>query len=170
MAKKERGLPPNFDLDVPESVREGPVDLGDYLDEEDKQPIQHASKPTNVVVLPRTYEENTGHDDPESELHKQAIPRAAKLTRKQINATPETLRVFEQLLAYVRQYGVQKDTAASELFQAIVMAVYEAKDELDLSNVSPRGRWGTPTARAFPTALKNAVQSAIVNHAKEELE
>lgn len=33
---------------------------------------------------------------------------------------------------------------------------------LDLAHVPPRGRWGTPTARAFTTAIKRAVERAIV--------
>jgi hypothetical protein len=75
--------------------------------------------------------------------------------------TPETLRMVEEILDYVRTYSVQKDTKASEVFHALVLALYEARDFLDLSHVQPRGRWGTPTAAAFPIAIKNAIQAAI---------
>ena len=51
---------------------------------------------------------------------------------------------------------------ASELFHGLVLALYEAREYLDLSNVQPRGRWGMPTASSFPIAIKNAIQAAIV--------
>jgi len=44
-----------------------------------------------------------------------------------------------------------------------VLALYEAREHLDFSNVQPRGRWGTPTASALPIALKNAFQTAIAD-------
>jgi len=77
--------------------------------------------------------------------------------------TPETLRMVDEILDYVRTYSVQKDTKASELFHALVLALYEARDYLDLSRVQPRGRWGTPTAAAFPIGVKNAIQAAIAD-------
>jgi len=88
---------------------------------------------------------------------------ATTVPRKQVNMTPETLHMVDEILDYVRTYGVQKDTKASELFHALVLALYEARDYLDLSRVQPRGRWGTPTAAAFPIAIKNAIQAAIAD-------
>jgi hypothetical protein len=84
--------------------------------------------------------------------------------RKQVNMNPETLRMVEELLDFVQTYGGQNDTKASELFEALVLTLYEAREQLDLSRVPPRGRWGSPTARAFPTALKNTFQAAIARH------
>jgi len=81
--------------------------------------------------------------------------------RKQVNMAPETLRMVEELLDYIRTYSVQKDPKASELFHGLVLALYEAREYLDLSNIQPRGRWGTPTAASFPIAIKNAIQAAI---------
>jgi hypothetical protein len=80
--------------------------------------------------------------------------------KKQANITPETLRMVGEILDYLQTYSVQKDTKASELFHALVLSLYE-RDYLDLSRVQPRGRWGTPTAAAFPIAIKNSIQAAI---------
>ena len=177
MDKKARGLPPTFQLDVARSVVNGPVELGDYLDEED---ITSPTKPN-----PRTHLEKTLGDiqqGPQTVATAQAVsvaipqvrmrPRvpvpkptrlATSVPRKQVNMTPETLRMVDEILDYVRTYSVQKDTKASELFHALVLALYEARDYLDLSRVQPRGRWGTPTAGAFPIAIKNAIQAAIAD-------
>jgi hypothetical protein len=98
-----------------------------------------------------------------------AQPARLKTTvpRKQINMTPETIAMVEQLLDYVRTYSVQKDMKGSEMFHALVLAVFEARGELDLSRVQPRGQWGTPTAAALPIALKNAFQKAIRQYSEE---
>ena len=40
-------------------------------------------------------------------------------------------------------------------------------EELDLSNVPARGRWGTPTAQAFPISLKSAFKAAIAKSQKK---
>ena len=77
--------------------------------------------------------------------------------------TPETLKMVDELLDYVRIYSVQKDIKASELFHGLVLALYEAREHLDFSSVQPRGRWGTPTASALPIALKNVFQTAIAD-------
>ena len=82
-------------------------------------------------------------------------------SRKQINMTPETQRMIEELIDHVQTYSVQRDTKGSEVFHALVLSLYEAREHLDLSEVPARGRWGTPTAQSFPISLKNAFQAAI---------
>lgn len=146
MAKKERGLPSNFDIQVPE----GPIQLGDYLDEDmAPEPVRTEvpAAPAPAYAVPRP---------PLPPMRPLAVPR------KQVNMTPETLRMIDELLAQVRTYSMEKDVRTSELFHALVLCVYEARAALDLSGVPPRGRWGSPTAAALPVALKNAFQEAIV--------
>ena len=120
MDKKARGLPPTFQLDVARSVVNGPVELGDYLDEED---ITSPSKPN-----PRAPSEKTLgdiHQGTRKEATTQAVPvsipqvrmrprvpvpkptrLATSVPRKQVNMTPETLRMVEEILDYVRTYSV----------------------------------------------------------------
>ena len=63
---------------------------------------------------------------------------------------------------YPKTYSVQKDAKASEMFHALVSVLHESRELLDFSEVQPRGKWGSPTARAFPVSLKNAFRGAIV--------
>lgn len=193
-----RGLPSSFSLQVPTAVLSGPVQLGEYLDEEDvavprrvnqppqqpapqpahprpeqpkRQPPPHSGNPSppNVVPMPRI-------PAPVSEaipgpVAEEAVDdattftprRANRVARKQLNMNAETLRMVDELLDYIQSYSGQKDAKASEMFHGLVAALYEAKDLLDFVNVPARGRWGTPTARAFPIALKNSFQKAIAN-------
>lgn len=131
---KRKGLPETFDIRVPE----GPVDLGDYLDEAAVPP---AARPVSTST---------------------PVTRAAAVPRKQVNMTPETLRMVDELLFHLRQYSKERDIRASELFHALVLGVWEVRDRLNLSGVQSRGKWGSPTALALPVALKNAFQDAII--------
>jgi len=168
MAERTRGLPLAYDLNVPQSATQGPVQLGDYLEEEDVTPVVHATPRQNAPVA-RSTPITPSTRPPQFSRQRQIrqVPRATQLSttvpRKQVNMTPETLKMVDELLDYIRIYSVQEDIKTSELFHGLVLALYEAREHLDFSNVQPRGRWGTPTASALPIALKNAFQAAIAD-------
>ncbi len=168
MADRARGLPPSYDLNVPQAAVEGPVQLGDYLEEENTAPALQAP-PRRDVTAKRapTTPPVARPEQPTQQRQLRPVPKPARLAttvpRKQVNMTPETMRMVDELLDYVRTYSVQKDVKASELFHSLVLALYEAREQLDLSSVQPRGRWGTPTAAALPIALKNTFQAAIAD-------
>jgi len=152
VAKKEqRGLPPEFDLRLP---GDKPVQLGDYLDEEDAMP--RAGKP----YIPAEPALSPAPAPPRAYFSRQQL-RPGAVPRKQLNATPETMRMLDELLAQVRQQSMEKDIRTSELFHAMVLTIHEARAWLDLSGVQPRGRWGSPTAASLPVALKIAFRDAI---------
>ena len=81
--------------------------------------------------------------------------------RKQINMRPETLDKAQELLFLVQQFGPQFDTKASEVFEALVDLLHESRRHLDFSDVPLRGKWGEPSARAYPQHLKAAFAEAI---------
>lgn len=187
MAKENRGLPASFKIDIPD--RPKPVDLGDYLDEVEAAPVARPAPrrsspspaplpaPTrpseNIVEFPKqaatVQEELEGPPAPKTEdedkeigkpkRRKRRVPKAPP--RKQINTTPETQRMIEEIIDYVQSYGAQRDAKASEIFHALILALHESLEVLDLSGVPARGRWGTPTALAFPISLKSAFKAAI---------
>ena len=165
MAKKEtRGLPSDFDLDLPSDK---PVELGDYLDEEapskGRTVHNHASfttpapqieaRPAGIIPATPLAPLERGY------LSRQQLRGA--VPRKQLNASPETMRMLDELLLQVRQQSMEKDVRTSELFHAMVLSIYEARTYLDLSAVPRRGQWGSPTAASLPVALKNAFMDAI---------
>ena len=82
--------------------------------------------------------------------------------RREISMTHETLQMSDELLELVRRGSGQRDTKANELFHALVLLVHEAMDEIDPHGIPKRGRWGTPTARAYPLELKNAFLRALL--------
>jgi hypothetical protein len=82
--------------------------------------------------------------------------------RREISMTPETLRMSDELLDVIRNGSGQRDTKANEIMHALVLLVHEAMDEVDPHSLPKRGRWGSPTARAYPVELKNAFLRAIL--------
>src|SRR5262245_41482297 len=185
MLRKERGLPEGFGIAVPQPPpKRTPVKLDDYLERE----IQEGAKPLPAAPVgqrsPATEPPLGARDTLQPTPHIIAAPqppppqarpvlfpqrlrqRSApqKPPRAQVNMTPEVHRMMQALVQHFSTYGLQKDTSASELIDALVTALHEARDQLDLSNVPPHGHWGTPTARAFRTSLKNAIIDAIARH------
>jgi hypothetical protein len=61
--------------------------------------------------------------------------------------SPEKLQMVDDLLNYVHTYSPQPDTRASELFHAIVLSLYEAREHLDFIAVFTR-MYGTCTRKA----------------------
>jgi hypothetical protein len=181
---KSRGLPPSFQLDVPREALAGPVQLGDYLDEEvrpavaprpaafsppvrDLRPPPFTREPQKIVQMRRDVQPAPAPQPPAADAEEDPEGEAAAWRpsknppRKQVNMNPETLRMMEELLTQIQNYSGQKDAKASEMFHALVSALYEARELLDFNDVQPRGKWGSPTARAFPVSLKNAFRRAI---------
>jgi hypothetical protein len=133
------------------------------------QPPQPIARAVEVRRTPLPHRPIFADPDPLRESKPQAtsaaLPAIAayarRVSRKQLNLNPETLRMVDELLHYIQTQSVQKDAKASEMFHALVAALYDSREFLSLTDVPPRGRWGIPTAFAFPVALKNAFHSAI---------
>ncbi len=185
--RERRGLPPDYDLNIPDQEGNRPVELGDYLDEVDAatprapRPVARQQPTENKVIEMRPpaaedhhepspaappQEVETGGAKPNRKQQKHRRKHSGP-ARKQINATPETLRMLDEIIDYVQTYSVQSDAKVSEVFHALVLALYEARESIDLSEVPARGRWGTPTAKAFPISLKNAFQEAIASQYRQ---
>lgn len=171
---KSRGLPPSFQLKVSAEGLKGPVQLGDYLDEEARPMPQQArarsAQPRRASLLDAEPESKqvlsiAPAKEPEVNFDSEVseVPRglAKKPSRKQMNMKADTLSMVDELLLQIQTYSGQKDAKASEMFHALVSALFEARECLDLTTVRPRGKWGSPTARAFPVSLKNAFRAAI---------
>lgn len=196
MAKGNRGLPPSFKLDIPDAgpVQLGDyldeVDAAPVARPAAPRPAPQTTAPPapepdaaseNVVEFrrphvatenaPRSVERPESRPAPQSDepaapkRRRRRIPKAPP--RKQINTTPETQRMIDEIIDYVQTYSIQRDAKASEIFHALVLTLHESLEELDLSNVPARGRWGTPTAQAFPITLKSAFKAAITKSQKK---
>jgi hypothetical protein len=140
MAKPARGLPEGFSLDLPD---EGPVDIGDFLDE---APLAFAQRKPQKEPVEATPE----------------LPIPQQTFRPQIVPEREETVVEESA-----RPASETDARVSEVFQGIVGLLHNAMDELDLAELPRRGAWGSVTAKNFPGALSELFERAIVQAAKK---
>ena len=99
----------------------------------------------------------------------QKIQLQKRPERIQFNLRPETQKMFAEIVEFVQRYSLQDDAKASEILDALISVLHQSREELAFHDVPRRGKWGTPTARAFPTALGNAFARAIAGtHSKSE--
>jgi hypothetical protein len=99
-------------------------------------------------------------------LQTEAAPRAKKvrppIRRLQINLTPDSERQVNELLEIISSQSAEKNIMFSEILNALILNLYEARADLNVSRVPPRGKWGAPTAKSFPIALAQAFREAII--------
>jgi hypothetical protein len=176
MAKPARGLPSSFELNLPE---EGPVQLGDFLEEELPMPVARKSPKPSVETHERLEPQPsygpqgfTPHivpartDEERAARPVQRKAQSSKVIRYQLNLTPKSKTMFEELVKHVQTFSPEGDTRTSEVFQGIIGILHGAMDELDLADLPRRGAWGSVTAKNFPNALGEAFEQAIVRTAK----
>jgi len=171
MAKPARGLPDDFHLDLPD---EKPVQIGDFLDEEPPAPVVRRPRvqpAAERISVPSQFRPEIVRD-PEEVGERPAprpVPRSAQqpsVIRYQLNLTPKSKAMLDDLVKHIRVYSPQNDARTSEVFQGIMQLLHNAMDELELSDLPRRGAWGSVTAKNFPGALSEAFEAAILRSAK----
>lgn len=177
MAKPARGLPDDFLLNLPD---EKPVVIGDFLDEapppvmtgrrsakaQPERPPEQASTPLQFrPEIVRDHEEAVGERVPTRPVARSA-PQPSVI-RYQLNLTPKSKTMLEELVKHVRTYSPQSDARTSEVFQGIMTLLHNAMDELELSELPRRGAWGSVTAKNFPGSLSESFERAIVQAARK---
>lgn len=151
MSKAERGLPAGFGL----KLAPAPVELGDYLDEAASAPRTPPPSVAPPAAVP------VSAPSPVIAVEAPVLRRPLAVPRKQFNMSGETMRMLDDLVECIRAHSAERDVRGSEVFHALVLAVHEVRDSLDLSRVPLRGRWGSASAAALPVAIKDAFQHAI---------
>lgn len=167
MARKKRGLPEGFTLDMEKPDESSkPIRRGDYLDEIDARPL-----PVAVTVPPAPEETEP---DPELKTEQaqpetKAVTSASAVKRTRLNVSHEARDRLSKVVANMKQFGPEDDIRASEVLEAAILSLYEAREHLDLSNVRRRGKWGSATHRMFPIALAESISKAIATAFDQKL-
>ena len=187
MAKSKSGLPEGFDINVSAVDLEGPAKLPGYLDDD---PVLELARLTRERQREGAGNSGAATNPPQErgrqmtqELKPISAPEpkmpeptsiaptpevsarpSAPRRRLQVNLDPEGERMVEELLDLVSDQSSERRIKISELVQALVLNLYNARSEISLGSIPPRGRWGSPTAKSFPTALAQAFREAIVSN------
>lgn len=144
MAKSPRVLPANFALDLPDDQ---PVVIGDFLDE--PPPVHIARKPQQPELPPvpeplpppvpfrpeivRTREEEAAERGPSTAVRQKA--QQPSIIRYQLNLTPRSKMMLDDLVKHIRTFSPQNDARTSEVFQGIMTLLHNAMDELELAEL-----------------------------------
>ena len=186
MVKVQSGLPDSFDISVSAEELTGPAKIPGYLDEDPvvsfaklqreraQQNIAARAQPPEASKPPPTKAKVAA---PEPEVKRAApvlppvqaeVQAASKPTverkRFQINLDADSERMLEEMLDLLSSQCSENRIKSSELFQALLMNLYKARGEIALGSLPVRGRWGSPTAKAFPVSLAESFREAIVAH------
>lgn len=175
--KRKAGLPEGFKLDVQpprDAEPDKPIRMGDYLDEVDapRRPVVPVVRPPAPAIRP-TESDGDAELFPNSKMAEspKAESRAATLTaikRTRLNVSMDGRKRLAAIVDRMAKYGSEPDVRASEVIEALVLALYEAREHLDLSNVRRRGKFGSPSHRNFPTALAESVMKAMATTQAEK--
>lgn len=190
MPRPERGLPKGFDIKMPERpVTLGDYLDDDSLDRRQRNEpaadrfadapapplapappqaplpgpspdLKHIPPAQSTLAAP-TQPPAASEPVVRQPLPPQSAARRPGASRKQINLTPETLRMLDELLGDFRSRSAERDIRASEVLHALVLLAYETRAQLDLSAVGPRGQWGSSSAAALPCSLRDAFRRAL---------
>ena len=173
MARKA-GAPANFSLkdmgiEKPEEEIEA-VEIGDFLEEEDARPVKPAIKnepasqktETPTPPSPKPIAETKQREEqPASRAGGRRTRPAQRIRMPQVSIREDTDERLKEITALMVQYGPQRDLKGSEVLDALVNALYDARKHLELQGVGRRGQWGSPQADAFLLQLKEAVIRTI---------
>jgi len=165
MSKRKAGIPSGFKLDIEKpEPHSKPVRLGDYLDEEvtpqNKQPPA-PSKPDPVAQaespLPNSNIDLFGDESP-----KAAKPLSTTVNKRtRLNVSNDSRKKLSAIVDRMARYGPEPDVRASEVVEALIIALYDVRENLDLNNVRRRGKYGSPSHKNFPISLAESITKAM---------
>jgi hypothetical protein len=140
---------------MPEPRREESVTLPPPMAAVPPQFVQQQTAPVMPVVMNQDYAQAPAPRE------KQVRPPVRRL---QINLTPDSERQVNELLEIFSAQSAEKNIMFSEILNALILNLYEARADPNVSRVPLRGKWGAPTAKSFPIALAQAFREAIISY------
>lgn len=172
MARRKAGLPEGFDLGITKPD-EKPIRSGDYLDEIDPRPAglsltpnAEPDAPSNPSETPKRKPRGEAKPPPTSIARTPSPNGVAKAensspARTRLNVSTEGQRRLDAIWERMKEYGPEPTLRKSEIIEAMILATYDARDQLDLSNVRRRGKYGSATHKNFPIALAESIKGAL---------
>ena len=107
--------------------------------------------------------------DPKPEPQDAAPPVASRpQKRTRLNISNESRDRLRDIVQRMRNYGVEKDLRASQILEALILALDEAKPYIDMSNVGRRGRYGSASHKTFSVTLAVSISRAIAANEREK--
>lgn len=155
-------MPEDHELDVSAEGLTDIADIPDFLDmEQQPAPVPARRTEARVVRAPAPAPKE------EEQVARKPVRGAAvrgtrvRTPRKEVGFDEETLAMLLELHADGCAQSMEEGLTRSEVARAAIRAIYAARNIIDYSGLGPRGRWGTPTARALLDGLTDSYTRAI---------
>lgn len=161
MAKK-KGLLEDFDLgDKPDE--DTPVHVGDYLEETTSRISEAAPKasPARQVKKKAAKKKQAG---------RATMPSAARVQhesssgRTRLNITEEKRDQLDEIVREMQRIGPERYLKASEIVDALISVLHDAREHLDMGMVRRRGKFGSQQHRMYRDALAESIRVTIATH------
>jgi hypothetical protein len=180
MARRERGLPADLTIAVPDDLLQPPSEvppLKDFLEQAiaTKAAAQRAGdalEGNTALKIDAEIDQPPARERPRRAKRRtwpppRALPFQSHQSdddRLQLRMSPEVRHALEALVGYFTRFGPNKRAPASDIIGALIMALDDARGELELGAIPRRGAYGTASAEAHRSHMKDAVADAIARH------
>ncbi len=166
MAKK-KALLEDLDLLGDEDKPDAPIRVGDYLEETARpsSPPKADPPPRKKKAAPSknaTGKRAEAPAKPSSSTAVAAIPSSSGRTR--LNITEEQRDKLDEIVQEMKKVGPERHLKASEIVDALVSVLHDAREHLDMSMVRRRGKFGTQQHRMYRDALAESIRLTITKH------
>lgn len=167
MAKK-KGLLDDFDLLGDDDKPDEPVHVGDYLEETTAKQPAPANKPRQQATKPTA--KRPAAEKPQKPRREAAQPAPNPQTtsgRTRLNITDEQRDKLDEIVQEMQRVGPERYLKASEVVDALVSVLHDAREHLDMGMVRRRGKFGTQQHRMYREALAESIRVTIAKHHKD---
>ena len=172
MSKRKPGMPAGFTLELDRPDDDGPVKSGDYLDE-----MFSSNKTAAIAVAEPRPKPSIPPSPPAEKPMTKETPRPKRpqpssmgvTSRTRLNVSAEGRKRLGGIVDHMRKFGPEPDVRASEVIEALILALYDHREHLDMSNVRRRGKYGSATHKNFPITLAESVAGAMATGQADKL-
>lgn len=169
---KKKGMLDGFDLLGSEDRPDEPVHVGDYLEETTAPKPKPKAAPLAPVAKKRAPKKapTKTADDKKKLAEKepagaQPVAQAQSTSgRTRLNITDEQRDKLDEIVREMHRVGPERYLKASEVVDALISVLHEAREHLDMGMVRRRGKFGTQQHRMYREALAESIRATIARH------
>ena len=175
---KKRGMLDDFDLLGEDDRPDEPVHVGDYLEETarkapptsptppQKKPKAETARKTSIPAA-KPAKAKPKPPKPAAKVATQAAAPVSTSGRTRLNITDENRDKLDEIVREMQRVGPERYLKASEVVDALISVMHDARERLDMSMVRRRGKFGSQQHRMYREALAESVRLAIAKQIED---
>ena len=161
----KKGMLDDFDLLGEDDKPDEPVHVGDYLEETTTtKKTPSAKAPVKVPAKKKKKRSAPANDKTSTEavVGSEAVQQPQGTSgRTRLNITDEQRDKLDEIVREMQRVGPERYLKASEVVDALVSVLHDAREQLDMGMVRRRGKFGTQQHRMYREALAESIRVTI---------